>query len=221
MGFRDVLEVDGRTVSDRPDRLQRLLSTLDPSGVVARARAVAQESARYNVGSVARDLNYPTMALVFLREAHQQRSAFSPDGTARVGSVQTSVVQFREARRPTIIGSRTGDLRTGDVVAAGRFWIELATGRVWRTQLTIELEHATAHYDVLYGPLPDESLLVPMSMEEQVVVRASARPGAAAVGDIRPAEVLRGQARYSGFKQFAVQTNEATTTGETPERGRP
>jgi hypothetical protein len=73
--YRDVFEVDGQPVRDRTDRLTRLF--LDPSassaGQIARIR---DESARYNIGDILRNLNVPTFALTFLVPANQPRFKF-------------------------------------------------------------------------------------------------------------------------------------------------
>ena len=47
--FRDVFEVDGRTLPDRQDRLRRLFLE-QPASALARANEIAHESARYNLG---------------------------------------------------------------------------------------------------------------------------------------------------------------------------
>ena len=57
--FRDVLEVDGREVGDREARLTRLFLQPAPDALT-RAREIAAESARYNIGRVVRTVNLPT-----------------------------------------------------------------------------------------------------------------------------------------------------------------
>ncbi len=203
VGCRDVIEVDGQPVQDRQARLQKLFAAPLTAAGIARARRVTEESARFNLGSVRRDLNYPTMALIFLRQAHQRRSTFSREGAARVGGVATWIVAFEEVARPTLIATRAGDARL-DVVTSGRFWIEPDSGWVRRTQITVELAHATGHYDVVYGSVDGLDVLMPLSMEESFTTRASGQPFAQTVGDIRPIEVVRGVARYTNFKRFTV-----------------
>ena len=74
-GFRDVFEVDGRPVRHREDRLSRLF--LDPSvSVQAQAQGILADSARYNIGDVQRNVNTPTLALLFLRSAYKPRVEF-------------------------------------------------------------------------------------------------------------------------------------------------
>ena len=65
VGFRDVFVVDGRRVHDRQDRLRQLFLQRNPR-VLERARVIADESARYNLGEIHRNFNVPTAALFFL-----------------------------------------------------------------------------------------------------------------------------------------------------------
>ena len=50
LGYRDVMEVDGKPVADRHDRLQALFRSETPD--LEAARRIADESARYNIGPV-------------------------------------------------------------------------------------------------------------------------------------------------------------------------
>jgi hypothetical protein len=196
IGFRDVFEVDGQPVRNREDRLQQLFLDAGPDAL-ARARALADESARFNLGGVERNLNYPTMALLFLREAHQGRSRFSRGDSERVDGVLTWAVRFEETRRPTLIGSRLDD-----VVASGEFWIEPDAGRVRRSRLRVEEERATGTIDVLYAPWPNLDVLMPVSMKENHSVRGC-DPGSGTVS-ARGVETIQGEAQYSNVRQFTV-----------------
>ena len=73
LAFRDVVEVDGRAIRDRQERLQRLFLS-PPPNALAQARAIALESARFNIGDVVRTVNVPTLALEFLETAGQGHS---------------------------------------------------------------------------------------------------------------------------------------------------
>src|SRR5580692_7235154 len=56
--FRDVFEVDGQPVHDRDQRLAKLF--LSPgSGISDQAWQIADESARYNIGNLQRNINVP------------------------------------------------------------------------------------------------------------------------------------------------------------------
>ena len=195
VGFRDVFEVDATPIRDRTDRLAKLFA--EPlAGALTRARAVADESARFNLGSVERNLNYPTMALMFLRRIHQSRSRFSREGSERVGGVPTWRLRFEEVARPTLIGSRAGD-----VVASGQFWIEPDSGRVRRSRLTVKELRADGTVEVTYGAWPGLDILMPVSMEERIMVSLG----------LRVVESIRGTARYSSFKQFRVDLTTSLT----------
>ncbi|HEY3885670.1 MAG TPA: hypothetical protein VGL62_10710, partial [Vicinamibacterales bacterium] len=63
LGFRDVVEVDGKPITDHEDRLVATL-TSHPNGL-SEARALSDEGARFNIGSVYRNFNVPTTALFF------------------------------------------------------------------------------------------------------------------------------------------------------------
>ncbi len=197
IGFRDVFEVDGQQVRNRHNRLEALFSEPLTSETLGRARALANESARFNVGSVQRTVNYPTMALAFLRETNQRRSSFTRDESARIGDVATWIVAFEETQRPTLIASQPDETGPGDLPASGRFWIEPDSGRVRRSQVTFVQMRSTGSITVEYGPWPDLDVLVPVSMRESFLVQ-----GLHSSGDLRQPQVIRGDARYSNPRQF-------------------
>jgi hypothetical protein len=197
IGFRDVFEVNGQRVGNRQERLQELFAAPLTEETLGRARALASESARFNLGSVMRTVNYPTMALAFLRDANQPRSAFARADATRVDDVPTWIVEFEETRRPTLIASQLDESGTSDLPASGRFWIEPDSGRVRRSQVTFVQLRSTGSITVEYGPWPGLDLLVPVSMRESFLVH-----GLHSTGDLRQPQVIRGEARYSNVRQF-------------------
>jgi hypothetical protein len=131
------------------------------------------------------------MALLYLRQEHQARSAFRADGTARVDGRMTSVLGFRETSRASLVRDDAED-----APAAGHFWIEPATGRVLRSQVTFETRRTTRTMTVLYGTTPALPFLVPLSLDEEYLVRlGEGQPD-------RPTEIITGRARYSNLRQF-------------------
>src|SRR3954468_18916108 len=64
--FRDVFEADGRTVRDRQDRLTSLFLSGTTTGALEQARRIMDEGARYNLGGGTRNINVPTLALMYL-----------------------------------------------------------------------------------------------------------------------------------------------------------
>jgi VWFA-related protein len=130
-GFRDVVEVDGRAVADRRDRLASLLT--GPAGGEAELRRIADESARYNVGPIIRNFNVPTTALFFFHPALVDRFSFRRGGTKTIDGVSTWVLDFKETKRPTIVGKRDGT----NVPCEGTVWVSPADGTIVRTKLRL------------------------------------------------------------------------------------
>ena len=78
MQFRDVTEVDGKKLKDRNDRLARLF--LSPSkSTASQARKIMDESSRYNIGDIERNINLPVLALVVLDRNMQPGFEFTTD----------------------------------------------------------------------------------------------------------------------------------------------
>jgi hypothetical protein len=165
--FRDVFEVDGKTLPNHVQRLATLLAAPggDSTGAASEANQIAVESARYNLGPT-RNLNVPTMALTFLKREQQARSSFRDSGTQKEGERErVQIVSFTENARPTIVRGAKGR----DVPAIGRFWIE-ASGRIDRTELVLSDDDLDAKITVVYGPQPKLGVWVPSSMAEQYEV---------------------------------------------------
>jgi hypothetical protein len=184
--FRDVFERDGVTVRDREERLSRLFLD-DSASAVEQARRIADESARYNVGNLNRNINLPTLALLFLTAAHRPRFRFTDDG--RDGAER--IVQFVEIGRPTYVATTNGR----DLPVSGRFWIDDASGRVERTELSAVDKVLTARITVTYRRDDTVGLWVPQRMEE-LYKQMSDR------------SEIRGTATYSRFRRFQIRTTE-------------
>ena len=105
VGFRDVVEVNGEAISDRRDRLQTLLT--EPSGI-SEAMRIANESARYNIGPVATNMNVPTTALFFFQPANLPRFTFVRKGSKKIDGTQAVEFDFKETQAPTLVATRTG-----------------------------------------------------------------------------------------------------------------
>ena len=197
--FRDVYEVDGQEVNDREGRLVELFSTSSPAGATQRARAILNESARYNIGPAIRTINFPTLSLMFLHPRNQARFAWTRGGTRRFGNVEAVEVDFEEVSRPTIV-DQNGH---GDLPAEGRFWIDPARGTVVRaeTKFTFEGRRARARVATQYRPEPRLAMWVPSEMREQY----DDLPGTPDPVFHASSEAI---ARYSNFRRFTVAVEE-------------
>jgi len=160
VGLRDVYEVDGLPVRDHVDRLMKLITQPSPDSF-EQARRLADESARYNLGAIARTINTPTIALVFVRRENQPRSTFTFDGMKTVDGVRAAQLSFQEQKLPRVIVS------VDDAAAKGKFWIVPASGRIVRTELSIESVGYTAKIGVRYANQPKLGLWVPVRIDEE------------------------------------------------------
>jgi hypothetical protein len=128
-GFRDVVEVNGEPVRDRRDRLVSLLTS--QSATMSEAARIANESARYNVGPIARNFNTPTTAMFFFLPENLSRFTFTIKGRKTIGKMQTLEIAFKETRVPTFIMTRSGK----DVPVEGALWVTPEDGTVIRTRI--------------------------------------------------------------------------------------
>jgi hypothetical protein len=135
VGFRDVGEVDGAPVRERTDRIRTIFNE-SPATALAQWRRIADESARFNIGSIQRNFNTPTVALFFIQPANQGRFRFKKAGQETIDGVPVWKVQYEEKTRPTIIRTSSGENRP----VAGMLWVDPSNGRIFRTAMTIEVE---------------------------------------------------------------------------------
>jgi VWFA-related protein len=133
--FRDVYEVDGQKVHDRQQRLEKLFFA-PKSSDYEQAQAILDESSRYNLGRADRNVNTPTLGLLFLSARNQSRLAFKRRGTRTIAGFPTVEIAFEERATPTLVHDRSGR----DVPASGRFWIDETRGTVLRTEIEYDLE---------------------------------------------------------------------------------
>jgi hypothetical protein len=186
--FRDVFERDGKPVRDRQDRLTALFLTGSQPGL-EQATKIMNESARYNIGDVSRNINVPTLPLPFLGAPLRGQFAFTEGKRDDVSDGR--VIEYREVGRPTVI--RTTNER--DLPVYGRFWIDEDTGTVRRTELHAIDTFVEAHIVVVYQLDEGIGAWAPARMEERYKRQ-------------RDSNEVRGVATYSKFRRFKVTTSE-------------
>jgi hypothetical protein len=201
--FRDVFEVDHKTVRDRQDRLTALFIKPTPE-TENQLKAIITESARYNPGNIYRNINTPMLVLSFLDPEMQSRFRFNvsrqrdvqrpaalaaPQSPLFRVATEMWVISFRERARPTVIRTTKG----ADFPAAGRLWIDPATGTVLMTELVMENRHMLGMITVSYQSEPLLGFHVPIAMQERYHGRA---------------EYVEALAQYGRFRQFQVKTIE-------------
>jgi hypothetical protein len=202
--FRDVFEVDGNAVRDRDERLTKIF--LDPDQTTAeRVDRIREESARYNIGGIARTMNVPVLPLAVLSPVNQPRFRFTVDDRRRNAapgsdlpqtpsfrvSAEVWVVRFTERLAPTII--HTGNDK--NIFSRGRFWIEPSSGRVLMSEMITEDADVRGQINVSYQSEPLVGLLVPIEMRERYTSQGYRA-------------TITGQATYGKFRRFQVDVNE-------------
>jgi hypothetical protein len=201
-GFRDVIEYNGQRVRDRENRLAELFLGSHETAM-DQLRRITEENARYNVGSTLRTFNVPTFGLFGLHPANTGRFRFEKAGEGCAGVDEAWDIRFDEVTSPTMTRGYNGI----DLPARGRVCVDPETGDVHETE--IELRHppvegrpeTEAEARVTFGREPEIGLWVPVEMRERYEERGGGS--------------MRGTARYSDFRRFAVAVDENWT--EEPE----
>jgi hypothetical protein len=192
LGFRDVYSVDGRQVRDRNSRLEMLFSH-SSRDVFEQAHRIADESARFNVGDVRRNINNPALVLELLDGRNQARFRFSKSGEGTVEKVRGWIIDFQEQARPSIV--RTAEDK--DVPVEGQAWVNPVTGCLLRVDLRLEDFSADSSHgsiSVTFREDPRLHFWVPATLTEKY----QPNKGAADAGT----------ATYTSYRQFGVETHE-------------
>lgn len=185
MTVRNVRRVDGRSLPDASIGIDQALA-LPPSRRVERLKALADLGARYNLGSLQRNFNDPTLPLMLAALIQQSRFRYTIEGAEIVDGVRMTRLGFREVARPTLIHGRDGV----SVPASGRLWVD-EDGTVWRTELRAATRDATATIRVTYRRDQKLGIVVPEAMSEDY--RYSDKTRMVFIG---------GHATYDDFRRF-------------------
>jgi hypothetical protein len=175
VGYRDVYEVDGTLIHDRDDSLVTAFHDGSLS-TDTRIKTILDETAKYNIGDIQRNVNWPVFPLLFLERPNHFRFRFklatdrrpaapsaesASSGAFRV-STEVWVIEYDEKVSGTMI--KTDNHK--DLPSHGRFWIEPATGRVLMSELVAQNRMIKAVLDVSYQSAPLLGMLVPVEMHE-------------------------------------------------------
>jgi hypothetical protein len=190
MPFRDVYEVNASRVRDREDRLAKLFLSNDASRFDLADRLMA-ESTRYNVGTLTRTVNIPTLAVMFLHDRVRDRFRFTLHGEESIAGLPTTRVAFRETARPTLIKTTRGR----DLPLDGQIWIHAGSGAVVKTHLNAGDPALRVGITVTFRDDAGAGIWVPAQMEEFYHEQNSSNE-------------IFATATYSNVRRFQVNTNE-------------
>jgi hypothetical protein len=170
LSFRDVFEVDGRAVRDRERRFDELFRA-DSAHLATDASRIANESARFNLGRVTRNINSPTAALVFLHPPYVESIKWSLDSRASRGDVRVWMLRFTQDSPPYAVSGPDGR----PVRASGKLWVQPGSGRILETELLLRGRDVTSRVNTRYGPMSAADILVPVRMEDEYEMPARER----------------------------------------------
>ncbi len=189
MPFRDVFEVKGKKVRAREDRLVKLFMSGDTERFETGAR-IMEQSTRYNLGPVARTINIPTLALMFLHPRVNERFEFTDEGETMVGPRLVRHVTYKEVARPTLIKTTRGR----DLALTGHVWFDQSTGAVVKTDMTAADPIVRAAVTVTFRQDEALKIWVPERMEEYYKANLSV-------------DEIVATATYSNVRRFQVSSN--------------
>jgi hypothetical protein len=150
------------------------------------ARAIADESSRYNIG-FSRSLEALMIPLEILQP--QSASGFHFASAAEG-------LTFQEFRSPSLVRYRSGG-RVQDMFLRGRFTVDVDSGRVRGASLIATNAAFETTFDIRYLEDATLGLLVPAEMHEQY--RHAEKPGD---------DHLDVRSSYANFRRFQVKVDE-------------
>lgn len=191
LGFRRVVNVNGKPVADAGPALGQLL-TDGARDDFDQARLLLTQSADHNLG-MPRTTNLPNLPLEFLHPRNRHRFSQRIDGREEIRGVSTYRMVLQEISTPTIIQRPEGGDMTSLVVA----WVEPETGRLLRAQVkSRDARLGLPVFDaVIWVDFREDAamgMLVPSEMREEFYA-----------GRFRDGT---GTAKYSGYQRFRTGT---------------
>jgi hypothetical protein len=182
IAVRDVLEVDGRAVTTR-DRLRDLLAKGGQFRGVA--KQVIDSNARYNIGSVSRNFNEPTLPLLLFEPRRASSVEFDRKKIVRDGPLTLATLSFTERESGTIVGGPDGP-----APAKGTFVLDAADGTVRETTFEIKQRDIRALLKTQYERDPRLDLWLPATFSERYE----------RTRDVK--DLIECEARYSNYRRF-------------------
>ncbi|MEO7135255.1 MAG: hypothetical protein ABI024_13660 [Vicinamibacterales bacterium] len=161
MPFRDAYEVKGRTLRQRDDRLLKLFTTNDKNRFEKGAK-FSTATHKFNLGNVARTVNIPTLAMMFLHPRVNERFEFTDGGEENVSGRMLRKALYKEVARPTLIKTTRGR----DLALTGVLWIDPFTGTVVKSELNAADPSVRCQVAVTFRRDEALDLWVPEKMEE-------------------------------------------------------
>jgi hypothetical protein len=196
MAIRDVIQVDGKPVDQRPD-LRASLQLLPAPQV---AGTFKKYNSRFNLGRVVRNFNEPTLSLLVLDPRYRDSIKFERKGAPRqMGGATLVTIAFSEIKPPWLIH----DLGGRPVFSQGEIVIEAGSGRVRQAVLKAKIGAVQMELTTVYALEARLGMWVPAQFrehyEEGVAVGNARTQLLTASGQY---EDIACEAKYSNFRKF-------------------
>jgi hypothetical protein len=185
IAVHDVADVDGLPVPDR-ENLQALLQRAD---VTAVGQRIANRNAAFNIGSVGRNFNEPTLALLVLEAKRIGQFRFDRKDLTTHDGLTLATLVFTEHDGPTLV--KGSGMKS--VFSHGEFLIEAATGRIRRSVISFKSDPFQATLTTDYVSEERLGLWVPSTFVEHYDFKRGAMH-----------EVTTCSATYSNYRRFEV-----------------
>jgi hypothetical protein len=161
MPFRDAYEVKGRKTRERDNRLLKLF-TSNHKDRFEKAAQLTNDSAKLNLGNVARTINIPTLAMMFVHPRVNERFEFTDGGEETIAGRVLRKAIYKEVARPTLIKTTRGR----DLALTGFLWIDPFTGTVVKSELNAADPIVRCQVTVTFRREDALDMWVPDKMEE-------------------------------------------------------
>lgn len=185
VGVRDIAVVDGVPIQNR-DNLRDLLTKASFARI---GRQLVDRNARYNIGSVSRNMNDPMLALVILDDKHRHRFRFERRRVEPTPAGPLVTVTFTERDEPTLVRGADGS----QIFSKGELVIDAATGRLVRTVITLKDKVTTGTLTTVFTENEKLGLWLPASMDERYDHE---------IDDVK--ELVVAKSIYSNYRRFNV-----------------
>jgi hypothetical protein len=187
-GLRKVSRVDGSRIDEKTEKFEEVFDDT-PQGNTKRLKNLTEESSRFNIGDVLRQINLPTFALSVMRKEEAPRFAFNKIDVDKIQGIETWAIKFRELTPPTMV---VGD-KQEFLFSHGTLWIEPETGKILKTEFEVANPHTKmpvkGRVVVTYSENKKLGMLVPNLMQEHYESENS---------------TIDCRADYSNFRRFEV-----------------
>ena len=161
-GLRDPFTVDNVRLRERESRIVNILTDPTLEGW-KRAQAYAAEQNFRFLFELILQLNDPAIALQFVSSDMQPKVTFKIEKQEKLDGVPVVRIGFKEnaeGGKGAVLGTR------GGAVAAGRLWIDPATGAVLKTELWANSANESVTNTVVYAKGKELDLWLPSKMTE-------------------------------------------------------